>query len=369
MEVFKFGLLTLLILIISCGPEKNESRLNFYSEESIDSSLGFQLVRTITLGDSESPNIGAPLYNIEFDNKDRMYFFDTIESKFIVYDSSGKYLSSFGRSGRGPKEFELVYAYTLDDENNLFVYDDTQRLIKVFNEEFELSNTIEVNNNKHFISSHDLIAYKDNLYFGIVEASVASARMAPELLTQSPAIYKLSLSYEEDSYFGNYDPYLANIKSRYNRPLFVIDSDSNTIFMSHQNSYRIQVFDLNTYDRLAYFGVLTKNFGEGLKETNRNNIRRENYLETIDESTTDLIFVTDKYAGISYINGTESWFDSKDLSDLNYFISIYDKNSKALVKELQSPNRLIKVHKNQFYFIENEDPSNFKIGVYELERS
>ncbi len=369
MEVFKFGLLTLLMLTVSCGLEENKRQVNFHSEENIDSSLGFQLVRTITLGDSESPSIGAPLYNVEFDSDDRMYFFDTIESKFIVYDSNGKYVSSFGRAGRGPNEFEIVYAYGLDEKNNLFVYDDSQRLIKVFNEEFELIKTIEVNNNTHYISSHDLIAKNNNLYFGIVKATVASARMAPELLIQSPAIYKHSLVNEEGSYFGNYDPYLLNIKSRYNRPLLVKDPDSNRIYMSHQNSYRIQAFDMDTNERSAYFGVLTNNFGEGLNETNRNNNRRENYLEKIDESSTDLIFVTDKYVGISYINGTESWFDSKDLSDLRYFISIYDKNSNDFVKELQSQNRLIKVHKNQFYFIESENPLNFKIGVYELEGS
>ena len=92
-----------------------------------------------------------------------MYFFDTIKNNFLVYKKNGEFIQSFGRTGRGPLEFQLVYGYTVDAENNLYVYDDAQRQIKIFDNQFQLHHILDVDNTQYFIFNkiQFVIVYSD----------------------------------------------------------------------------------------------------------------------------------------------------------------------------------------------------------------
>ena len=74
-------------------------------------------------------------------------------------------------------------------------------------------------------------------------------------LIQSPPIMIAKIdTLSSTKFVGTYDPYLNTINSVYNRPLFDIDTEKNTILVSHQNSYRFQEYDLKDRKRVAYFG-------------------------------------------------------------------------------------------------------------------
>lgn len=362
-------ILLLSFIVLSCAERENTPDSDYISFKAETAPVVLKKVRSVVLQGSEKASIGAPLYRLEIDKSDKMYFFDTIESKFIVYEKDGTLVKSFAKYGRGPIEFELVYAYTIDNVGNLIVYDSSQRLIKKFNKDLELSGTFEIDKKQLFINSHDLKVFDGNIILGVIKAEVIAAKWSPEVLVNSPFLAFLPLqSMDTMVYKGRYDPYLYNVKSRYNRPLLALDDNKQTLYTSHQNSYRIQEYDLLTGQRVNYFGFKTDSFGEGVtKSTQKRGNRRDNYLKRLKDSSTQMIFFTDRYLGIFYINGTEAWYDSKDLKDLNYYLAIYDRETKGFINTIETDYRLIGVHKGEFYFIEDENPDNFTLGVYVLE--
>ncbi|MEP1139842.1 MAG: 6-bladed beta-propeller, partial [Balneola sp.] len=312
-------------ILISCS--QNVEIDSFFTKKSSENvNLELKKVNTIILENSKKGSIGAPLYNVEFDASENMYFFDTIESKFIVFDIKGKLIKTFGREGRGPLEFELVYGYTLDEKNNLYVYDDALKNIKVINDSLKLTSLLKIDNKKYYLTSHDIEVVEGNLYMGILGIEAASTTTNSQKLIDSPLIMihntEDQLGENGYNYIGTYDPYLMEIESYYYRPIFSIDRTKETILVSHQNSYRFQEFDLKSGKLIKYFGYRSDNYGEGEKKTSRNKNRKENFINTLSESNNESIFKTDQYLGNFFLNGTEQWFDSKDLSDLNYFISI-----------------------------------------------
>tara|TARA_R110002124_G_scaffold120157_2_gene278015 strand:+ start:676 stop:1797 length:1122 start_codon:yes stop_codon:yes gene_type:complete len=359
-------------IFFSCTQKKTKQDIHQYFSKKTSENIQLKLnkISTLTLENHEEESIGAPLYNVEFDTSGNMYFFDTIESKFIIYDNKGRFLKTLGRVGRGPIEFELVYGYTLDNKNNLYVYDDALRRIKVIDDSLKLSSSYAIDNKSYYITSHDLEVVNDNLYLGILGIEAASVTDNSEKLINSPLImfYDIENQLEEKryNYIGTYDPYLMEIESYYYRPIFSIDRKKETILVSHQNSYRFQEFDLKTGNLIKYFGFKSENYGEGEKKSSRNKNRKENFVNTLSESNNEMVFTTDEFIGNFYLSGTEQWFDSKDLSDLRYFLSIYSRENYTYLTTFQVDYRLIKVHDNKFYFIENENPEEFKIGVYEL---
>ena len=99
----KIYLYFILVILLGCAKSSSDERNEgqFYSERSSESNLfSLERITTITLQDLEE-SIGAPLYQLEIDSDNNLYLFDTVESKFIKYDSTGKFLKTLGRMGRG----------------------------------------------------------------------------------------------------------------------------------------------------------------------------------------------------------------------------------------------------------------------------
>src|SRR5699024_8470657 len=95
--------------------------------------------------------------------------------------------------------------------------------------------------------------------------------------------------------FGNYDPSLKNSKSSHDRTIFTADFVENLFYTTHANSYRIQAYNIDTGDRVAYFGHQSKNFGVLQEEISRSLSREERFRRRLKESETELIYSTEKY--------------------------------------------------------------------------
>lgn len=366
-HLFKY--LVISVFLYSC--ERTVDYVDFISEtDSNFGTLFLNKTRTVVLETNTNSSIGAPLYRVEFNSRGDMYFFDSIKNNFLVYTNDGEFLKSFGRTGRGPLEFQLVYAYNIDAEDNLYVYDDAQRQIKVFNNDLQLTSIQDVDNAEYFISSHSIEIINDEVILGVIDARVVGNGMnRNELINSSPIMIVSSDSLNMARYLGTYDPYIKSINSRYNRPLFDIDEVNNTILVSHQNSYRFQEYDMKSGERVTYFGVKDESFGEGMAKIRQGENRQSRISKTMSESSNEKVFYTSDYIGNYYINGTEQWFDTKDLADLNYFISLYSKDNHSLKSVLRTDYRLIGVFNDELYFIEDENPDNFQIGIYSIAKS
>jgi hypothetical protein len=288
-------------------------------------------------------------------------------NRFLVTDKKGKILQTIGSKGRGPREFQMVYTYNYDNRNNLIAYDQVQRLMKIFDPKGNLKESFKIDDERFTISGKMLYARNNKIYVGIRENKY-SPISNPDLLSAWKSKYFASFTYNGDSVrlFGKSDPFLKYSKSSYDRTVFTAEFSDNKLYAAHENSYRIQSYDVNTLQRLSYFGHQSKNFGLLKEEIPINLSRNERFKRRLDESGTELIYTTKDYILFFFINISMEWLKTKKLDTLDYYCVVYDKKSHAFLDEIKLPYRLGLVAGNKLYFTENENPANYTIGVYEI---
>ena len=79
---------------------------------------------------------------VKTDSKNNFYLVDKIGCEIRKYSSSGKYILSFGSTGKGPGEFQEVSDIVIDENDNIIVYDAMSGRITIYNKEGKLLDTI-----------------------------------------------------------------------------------------------------------------------------------------------------------------------------------------------------------------------------------
>jgi len=105
-------------------------------------ALGF--VRKI--GELEGDDENYQFYNprdIEVDKEGNIYILDTGNDRIQKFDRNGEYISTLGRKGQGPGEFNIPTVLCLDSGLNLHVLDFRNRRIQVFSPLSELITTVK----------------------------------------------------------------------------------------------------------------------------------------------------------------------------------------------------------------------------------
>jgi hypothetical protein len=92
------------------------------SAEAAPPTHEVKLTRRTVLTDKESPAKGGLGWIIAVDSRKR-YHVNTGEHRFLVFDSTGKFLQSVGRSGRGPGEFYNTVMIVAGAGDTLYVSD------------------------------------------------------------------------------------------------------------------------------------------------------------------------------------------------------------------------------------------------------
>lgn len=355
----------LLFLFLSCNnSESNENISEFQESEVSKKNIELKLHDRITLTVPDSVVIAAPNYTFEMDQSgDRMAFFDVMTYRFLIFDKDGKFLHSLGRDGRGPEEFMMVYSYTFDEKGNLIVYDDGLKMLKIFDDTYQIQNSISIKNDEFYFASHKLFAKDGFILTGILETKFAGPSRKDEI---SGSRIAAQLTYDGlgGKVLGRYDPYLKQIPPSTYRPVMFLDGE--IVYTSHSNSYRIQSFNLNTQKRVNYFGYRSENFGHLEEEIDPREPLETRFKKGFEESSTRMIHADEHYVYHYFINGTEEWLEAKDLSALKNHLVIYDKLNRQFIGEIVLPYRLSYARDNRFYLLENEDPDQFTIGIYEV---
>ncbi|SHE30537.1 6-bladed beta-propeller protein [Fodinibius roseus] len=125
-----------------------------------------QLIREQAFGNSEDVLIGNPS-QLEADRSGRVYIGDSQQKSIHVFQPDGNYLSSIGREGQGPGEFQWIgNMQILSDE--LFIYDPNSHRLNVFR--------IPENSNTAPEFLHSVVISGDN-FEGIPEANFMSPRL------------------------------------------------------------------------------------------------------------------------------------------------------------------------------------------------
>lgn len=131
--------LILLFLIFGCVAEKAEDlpehlvnieNLTVFPENQTPAN-DIELIREISFGDTDEVFFGRMVENIAVDHSGKVFIADLAENTIHVFDSNGSYLRNFGRSGRGPGEFQAIWDFDIHD-GKVHVLDYQNNKISVF---------------------------------------------------------------------------------------------------------------------------------------------------------------------------------------------------------------------------------------------
>lgn len=132
--LFLFG----IILFISCSSTPNEElseelrnleNLTVYPADEVPEFM-LNLQETARITDTDDVILGR-INGVRVDDSGRIFISDDSEKRINVYNSEGEFVTSMGRSGKGPGEFEYISNLSLN-ESHAFAMDFGIRRINVF---------------------------------------------------------------------------------------------------------------------------------------------------------------------------------------------------------------------------------------------
>jgi hypothetical protein len=115
-----------------------------------DNSPKVSLAFVKTIGSLESDDENVLFYmpsDIAFDTQGHVYVLDFGNHRIQKFDSEGRYISTIGRKGQGPGEFQYPQSIDLDADGYLYVSDPGNRKIQVLKPDGSLFKTISLPDN------------------------------------------------------------------------------------------------------------------------------------------------------------------------------------------------------------------------------
>jgi sugar lactone lactonase YvrE len=243
--------IALLLLLISCG--------SIESTYTIETINGVQYIRNHTpkwgfeleielefvqkIGELEEKDENYWLHrpmDVVIDNSENIYILDAGNYRIQKYSPSGEYITSMGRSGQGPGEFQTALSMEIDNSGILYVYDTGNRRVQRFStdggEQGSFRPLTNINPMRHF-STNELAGKCNDGFMSLYEYD-------PELISL------ISVYSNEDgrlirkigSPLDLKDPMITNFV---NRISFDVD-DGDNVVVAFQH--------LNRIDKYAYDG-------------------------------------------------------------------------------------------------------------------
>ena len=72
------------------------------------------------------------------DKEGNLYVTDTLNDRVEMFDADGEFVSTFGKNGDGPADFERPKGIAVDCDGHIWVVDAAQSMVKVFNQQGQL---------------------------------------------------------------------------------------------------------------------------------------------------------------------------------------------------------------------------------------
>ena len=292
----------------------------------------------------------------------KLAFYDRIKEKVFVFDRKGQFKQVYGENNKGPNGILNVAGYDFISSGNIAILDMRQQLLKIFGQNGEVIKSSPVfEDEKFFYSGSEFLIYKDEIYLPIVDGNFYN-NPNPD---SSSLIGKLDLNGNFIKTFGKYDPFLG-IDNQYMLDNNFDITNTGIIYTNLSSSYNIRYYDLNDYSYLGSFGVQFPSFSLPKKEVKLNLPISEINKRMTGTSTTYSIHSTENYFVQHVQVLTEEWFENVNNEDKDNLLVLYDMETKELLGEIHTSYTLGTVHKNQLYMIEDFNPDNYTIGIYEL---
>lgn len=342
----------ILLLIVSCN--RNDRHQN-------NTKLQINKIRDITLK-SDSVLIGKFKERFKINEDNTLWAFsDRIQNKVFIFDSEGKFVSRIGESNKGPKGIIQIMGFDFRSDSSISIFDASQRLIKTFQVNGMLLQSNQFfTNSKIGFATTELNIYQDKFILPIWEMKV------PDDPLKSKQLALFDESGSLDTLFGEYDKFIE-IDNHYSQTHnYVIDESRDRLYINLNTSPYIQEYDLKSLNRIDYFGNITPSFSIPEKEISPYLSVNEISKRAVGRSAGRGIYVTDEYIILHYQVLTEEWFETTDFSKKRNVLIVYNKENKQLLGELKVKHTLAASAQNYLYFIEDFNPDNYTLGVYEI---
>jgi len=348
-------------LIAGCEPEEDHPRVIQKVELS---SVEIQKVDSIVL-DSGDQMIGQFRSDMRVNKAGTILSFaDLMNQQIYLFGMDGKLINIIGNSGSGPKEFLQIMAHFVADDR-VIVVDESTMLVKIFSIDGELINTFKLFKDRNLLLSWwDMDVVGNDMYLSILEPEYSNMDVS-----KSAMIAKVDLETGEvGPLVGQYDPVFKKQSTYFYYQHFTLGNDEMYLYTSPRTSPHIQIYNLQSNRRVDYFFVSNLEGWNQLQEKVTPEMPR-NLIKEIVSGTSGIqgLHVSDKYVLQSFQTITDEFYQTFDHLAKKNYMAVYDKAGKNYYGTIRLPGLLGGVHDGKLYIIEDTNPDNYTIGVYEFE--
>lgn len=340
------------------------------NDQSNNYNIVLEKESEFTISGSDDLRLDMVLDVISFNKTDSLILWvNTIQNQVFVTDTEGNIQTYFGRKGAGPSEFRDVTATGFDENDQLIIYDWQLDLIKTFDMDGDLVNELfGLVENNLWIRSRRIFISDGYLHFGI-QAAVERGEV-----WDTNVIARFDEEANLLNTFGGYGDDLKQRELYYIHPDFTMDTDKGTFFITH-SSYHIIKAVSSEGKTLARFGVQPENFRYADDQVVQTDTREERDQKNLHQSSSGPPHVTKDHFYFYFFNYTEEFFDTIDRSSRTYnpntrdsYMAVYNNAEPYnYYGEAELPYTLLGATKNgKIYLLENDDPDNFTIAIYNL---
>lgn len=291
-----------------------------------------------------------------------LLFVDLINQKSYLFDRQGRLINIIGEMGSGPEEFLQIISFDVD-KDRVVIADESLYVVKVFSVEGNLLNNFSLFNNEDLVIPTFGTHVNDQwLYVPIIETRFMQER------SKSAIVAKIDLKTGQVAeLIGQYDPFVKISKYFNTIQRFAVDDGSQQLITSPDISPRIQIFDLQTNKRIKYVVADIPGWKPLEDRIDAGMSRQQSQALAIGTSHILRIFVNDQWIFQTFQTLTEEFVQTKDPLTKENSLALYDRKGDAFFGSVTLPGLPVALHNNQLFVIENMNPDQFTIGVYEFE--
>lgn len=362
----------MIIFFVNCEQVNipNQHNVNISVDFSSNYNITLERIGGFTIDNNSEVRLDRMKNIVAFNHReDRIAWVNDDINRIFVTDNKGNLICAFGSSGRGPEEFLEVSIFGFNSKDHVIVYDARQAMFKQFDDNCNFVQTVAgLEDSGIWLLPNLLFTSKDNrIYVGAEERSKANERNFWKSKTIAVFDYNLNLQ----KVYGDFDPDLEGGSYLYSFPIVTYNRPKGQIYTMHRTAPTIQIYDEENGKFIGRFGLKSGSFSEPedrAKLSDPMHIRRQKNLE---QSFVGQSFVSENYFFFQHYRITEELLHYSDPFLRNSYFNIYDINNQyKFLGELQLHHLALYVSRaGKIYLLEDNDPDNFKIGIYELKKS
>lgn len=352
-----------IIVLIACN-DKNEIEL--FTEEITGKKIELLKIDNIIISEDSTSFVGKFLEVKYRDNN--IVIADMIQPALFFYNNKGKTIKHLKWvKGEGPGEilqignFEISngkiyisdignFRWTIFDTNGVFI-----KVGRPFSDPRDKSNQFYSENGNRI--EH----FGDKIFTTIIEDKYNRDLYQHH----SKSIAEIDSTLTIKQIFGDMDEIYGKYKIYIPSPAMAIDNNGY-IYFSQRPTYKIYKYDqkgklIKVFGFKSNFKVLDEDFSRNLSMDEIMRISKK-------YSFTDALFVSNKgYLLHQYIEVTDAFYESRSSADRLNYLKVYTLDGRYIKSDILLKGVLLTTNDNgDLLILENDEPGNRTIGVYEL---